>query len=256
MLTRTLNPHPTGHAQRGFTLVELMVGLVVGLLVIAAVIAIYLYTVRGSTYYLQSARLNQEARAAMAVMVSDIRRAGFWSNAQTQAPSGTPNPFTVPAADISISNARDCILYTYDRTGAGVVGDGNRFGFRLNGNAVEMWQPVATGITPTCAGNNQHWARLTDPTSVLFTTLAFSTFASRCLNVSKPEDDWTVASDVSIDPACDEPPEDQEPEPNDMLVEFRQISIQIEARASNDPAVTISHSDSVKVRNARILSAP
>lgn len=63
--------------QIGLTLIELMIGIVVGSIVLGAVIAVYASTIRGSNTALRTARLNQELRSTMDLMVREIRRAGF-----------------------------------------------------------------------------------------------------------------------------------------------------------------------------------
>jgi prepilin peptidase dependent protein B len=82
--------NPGSSRQRGFTLIELMVGIVVGLIVLSSALAIYLMGVRGSTHTVRAAKLNQDMRTGMTLMVDDIRRAGFWG----EFSQGNANPFT------------------------------------------------------------------------------------------------------------------------------------------------------------------
>ena len=67
---------PTPVHQSGVSLVELMIGSAVGLIVIAAVLATYAVIARSGSETMASAKLNAELRAAMDMMVRDIRRAG------------------------------------------------------------------------------------------------------------------------------------------------------------------------------------
>jgi prepilin-type N-terminal cleavage/methylation domain-containing protein len=60
---------------RGFSLVEMMVALALGLIVVTAVLALVLSIIRSNRQTLQSTRLNQELRATLAVIASDLRRA-------------------------------------------------------------------------------------------------------------------------------------------------------------------------------------
>ena len=66
--------------QAGVTLVELMIGLLVGLIVVAAGTNIFSTSIRGQTDNINLTRLNQDMRAMMDIMVRDIRRAGFWTS--------------------------------------------------------------------------------------------------------------------------------------------------------------------------------
>ena len=56
-----------------------MIGSAVGLVVIAATVATYIAIARSGSEILASAKLNAELRAAMDMMIRDIRRAGSWT---------------------------------------------------------------------------------------------------------------------------------------------------------------------------------
>lgn len=69
--------HPF-RTQQGMTLASLMVGLAVGTLTLTATLSTYLLISQGAKDTLTEARLSQELRAALHLMRSDIRRAGYW----------------------------------------------------------------------------------------------------------------------------------------------------------------------------------
>ncbi|WP_197427177.1 prepilin-type N-terminal cleavage/methylation domain-containing protein [Noviluteimonas gilva] len=60
---------------RGFTLVELLVALALGLLVIAAALGFFLQLVRAGSETVLSTRLQQELRTTMGLIVMEVRRA-------------------------------------------------------------------------------------------------------------------------------------------------------------------------------------
>jgi prepilin-type N-terminal cleavage/methylation domain-containing protein len=60
---------------RGFTLVELLVALALGLLVIAAALGFFLQLVRAGSETVLSTRLQQELRTTMALVATEVRRA-------------------------------------------------------------------------------------------------------------------------------------------------------------------------------------
>ncbi|NEX21537.1 hypothetical protein G3480_14670 [Thiorhodococcus mannitoliphagus] len=62
------------------TLSSLMVGLAAGTLTLTATLSTYLMISEGARDTLMEARLNQELRAALNLMQSDIRRAGYWDS--------------------------------------------------------------------------------------------------------------------------------------------------------------------------------
>lgn len=230
------------HPQGGFTFIELMIGIVVGMIVIAAATTIYVTTVRGSAETLRQIKLNQELRAIMDVMVSDIRRAGYWANTVTGDPSNPvdniptlvdpaastqvdpDNPFTVrtqtnadaasPAltgpTDINILSGGNCILYTYDasyRAGnAYTVDTTDFFGFRLSGDAIQM--PTASASMTNnaagdiCTSSTWAWSAVNDTNTVAVDTLTFSTVGSQCRNTTT-NDSWSITDTTATGPACD-----------------------------------------------------
>jgi hypothetical protein len=77
------------------TLINLMIGLVVGLLVLSATLQAYIMISEGARDTLRQARLDQELRAALDVMRLDIRRAGYWNLLDFDG-QGDPDPLDNP----------------------------------------------------------------------------------------------------------------------------------------------------------------
>jgi len=262
--------------QRGVTLVELMVGMVVGLIVLGIVGTLFITTLGGSRDALQSMKLNQELRAAMDIIVSDVRRAGMWGGALTAVPDingDIINPFTTRvvagATDFSIYNfdggTRNCLVYSYDR-----LENGTRplFGFRLNSNGVlqTMRQANITagaGGTEACAAANIEG--LTDPNTVVVTALTFSVEGSRCLNLDRMNTlttpptpyEWENPAGTAIaTPACaNTAATDYKTKIGDHLLETRQLVVTLTGRSARDPNVTMRLRESVNIRNNRVSLA-
>lgn len=66
---------------RGFTLVELLIGMALSLLVAGAVISIFVTTTASNAEHLAILRLSQDMRVTMDFMTRDLRRTAYWSNA-------------------------------------------------------------------------------------------------------------------------------------------------------------------------------
>lgn len=119
--------NPMNHRQAGgFTLIELMIAMVLGLIVIGAVLALSLSMIRANSDTISATRLTQELRATAATITSELQRAG-----------STDNPFDVTAASalgtVTLANTDTCIRYSYSQAGTTV----NR-AISLNGGAVYM----------------------------------------------------------------------------------------------------------------------
>ncbi|CAA9892960.1 conserved hypothetical protein [Candidatus Methylobacter favarea] len=154
----TANLKAMKYKQRGFTLIELLISMVIGLIVLAAVLGMFVTMIKSDNDNLKSIRLNQELRSAMSLITRDLRRSGYNGAAAAAVMAGN-NPFQDMKFDIltpPINNAT-CVTYTYDADNDG-VDDGNseRFGFRLNGGAIESRESGEN-----CAGAT-NWDNITD----------------------------------------------------------------------------------------------
>ena len=253
--------------QAGISIVELMVGIAVGLMVIAGVVAIYAVIARSGTEILGSARLNEELRAAMNLMASDIRRAGSYRG------GSATNPFTSPGVtDIKILDSGSCILFAYDATfrsdtSLGVVDKKDFFGYKLLNGAIYARKTNSdnSGVT-NCSGSGSDWERLTDEQSVVINvdSLKFSTKGSGCINTTKASSSppptnsyWQVIADDSTLPACDPAtPNYVAPSTNDRLLEKRQIMIGLEGKLKNRQEFSMVLEQSVFLANDRVFIVP
>jgi type IV pilus assembly protein PilW len=138
---RTMNSR---RVARGFSLVELMIALVVGLIVMGAVLALIVSMMRANNQTIQATRLTQELRATAAVIASDLKRAKGVDDPFAAAKAG--NDF----ADLSpASGATDvCVRYGY----AGASGGGYHAIHLNNSKVVMVTADTYAGATCTAAG--------------------------------------------------------------------------------------------------------
>lgn len=157
--------------QRGISLVEMMVGLTVGLIVLTGAMAMFVNNTVNSRHMLIEARLNQDLRAVADVITRDVRRAGYWGNAitGTKAIGVTTAAATNPYAGVTMTASS--IGYAYSKptltAGAWVEAEDNvlnynseAFGFRLYQSAVQMKTQGSAG------GAIDVWTNLTNPDAV------------------------------------------------------------------------------------------
>lgn len=156
----------------GFTLVEIMVALVAGLIVSGAVLTFTLSSLRSNTEYVQATRLTQELRTSMDFVSRELRRAGYDENAlgylaQTAVPA-VPSPFSTLQI-VNPGTANSCVVYAYDRLpgNPGVIDLDNgeirairRAVRTVAGRTVGVLEfaESAAGVTPTCNGASPNYA--------------------------------------------------------------------------------------------------
>lgn len=144
---------------RGLSLVELLVGLALGLFIVAAAATLLAAQGREQRSLAAESRLMQDLRTATDVVVRDLRRAGHWGAAASGvwAPGASgvaANPYTALTPETAASAAAS---WRYSRDGVenGFVDANETFGLRLRNGAIELalgagqWQSLTDTGTLT-----------------------------------------------------------------------------------------------------------
>lgn len=158
-------------AARGFSLIEMMVALVVGLIVSGALLAFTISSVRANAEYVRAARLTQELRTVGQFVDSELRRAGYDEDSLEYVAGTTATQFS-PFSPILLDTTAgaNCVIYAYDRspgTGGSIDDDNQEVrGIRrgtatINGQdvgVVEVAESSGT-VTPACDGAAPDYAK-------------------------------------------------------------------------------------------------
>lgn len=97
--------------QKGFTLIELMIGLLVGLIVLSGVLYTFITLLGGARDISNSSKLNREASMLDSLISGELRRTGYWPPDGSSGSSPYSNAAT---PDLVIAGLNDeCIMYSY-----------------------------------------------------------------------------------------------------------------------------------------------
>lgn len=159
--------------ERGFSLIELMISITLSMIVTASIGHLFGQTVKFNAGALAMTRLNQDLRATMGIMTSDIRRAGYWGQSETGIGGSAVNPFTQGNNELSVSElageaANSCVTYAYDYNDDGVVDNDEKRGFRLNGGVLQLATQDAD------CSSNINWEAVTDSNVITVTGVTFT----------------------------------------------------------------------------------
>lgn len=159
-------------SQGGFSLVELMVGIAVGLVLISAVVALAVSMLRTNAESITSARLTQEGRALGDVFARELKRARYSGNYLAFVGSGGAAPNQFGAIDILNlgTETGSCIRFAYDADDDGALDANEVKVFTLVQGAVYFAQ-YATYAAATCSSSGA--LRLSSP-EVQVTSLVFN----------------------------------------------------------------------------------
>jgi prepilin peptidase dependent protein B len=227
-------------AQRGLSMIELMVGLTLGMLVVVGGISLFVNNAVTSRQLNQETRINQDLRAAVDLIARDLRRAGYWGDSlrgtvATSATSSTttPNPYR------AITTGTNQIEYNFSRdtTEDDTLGNNEQFGFRLNAGAVEM----KTDSTPT-------WRAVTDAATLNVTSFTIASFVGPPVVVNNACSRMccTAADVAAAVTGCTVVTLSSGSCPTVMI---RQYHVTVTGTATNNSAITRSLSARVRARN-------
>jgi type IV pilus assembly protein PilW len=215
--------------QRGLSLVEMMVGLAVGLLVVAGATMVVTTQLGDNRRLLLETQLQQDLRASADIITRDLRRAGAFgldSTARstlwvpTAAPASNPYTGATPASGVTATE----VSYNYYRN----AGSPTAYGFRLNED----------GVVQSLMGN--FFQDLTDARVMTVTAFNVTTRDGPAQQTPCPK----LCPGLALPATACWP-----------TVTVRDFIIDITAQSVVDPAVQRSLSTSVRVRNDIVTGA-
>jgi type IV pilus assembly protein PilW len=231
---KVLNSSAIRRAQRGLSIIELMVGVAVGMFVVGGAIKLFVDHVVSNKRQLVETRVNQDMRAAADIVARDIRRAGYWENAASQI-TGV-NPY---AAAASLPSAAD-IRYAYARNADDTLDNNEQVGFRR--------QVVSgIGILQMQDGLN-NWQPITDPGTVDIT--GFSVTAAAPALTTDMSDLCPCLYKLTCTASDMTDPSRNPLGPRTATILSYQISLS--GRSVSDANITRTINEHVRVRNAVI----
>lgn len=112
-------------AMRGISLLELLVGMTIGLLLLLAMSSLLVNLLGGQAHDRRQVQLGAMLDASLSLMAMELRRAGYWN--------GNGDAQSNPYRQLFIEQGGRCLRYAYDAPPP-QNNDGKRFfAFRLNG---------------------------------------------------------------------------------------------------------------------------
>jgi type IV pilus assembly protein PilW len=225
--------------QLGLSIVELMVGVAIGLFVVAAATMLVSMQLSDSRRLMLETQVQQDLRATADIITRELRRAGHWGKARDgvwyagNAAEVRDNRYSaiktvVDSAESTFPDGegRDSVLFAYSRSGNesdenGTLDSAEELGFRLE-----------DGVIQSRLGD-AGWQALTDGTT-LKTTEFTLTMNRQALPLECPK-------------PC--------PGPDDCRpsLEVRDITVFIKGQAANDAHVERSVRSRVRLRNDELI---
>ncbi len=156
----TLRAMPSARSQRGLSIVEMLVGVAIGMFIVAAATLMVATQLADNRRLLLETQIQQDLRATADLISRDLRRAGYWKAAErgTAAGGAAAGMLANPYVNISPADDGDTaseVTYRYANPVTvedNAVTDDERLGFRLNAAAGSIESQLGAG----------NWQALTD----------------------------------------------------------------------------------------------
>lgn len=209
--------------QRGLSVVELMVAVTVGLIVLAGVTGMLVNSLQAANETMRAARLNQELRAVMDLIVRDLRRAGYRGDYASYF--GLLAAGQTFSNTVAVSAGGSQLQFSYDLDADGAFSVAETFGYRRSGTSVQTLR-------------NGNWITLTDPGTTRVTALSFCFAPSEdadCLDAPP------AASQVTITGGT-------------IKVIVKDVRITLTGQAAGDTSIERTLRETVRVRNDEVVN--
>lgn len=216
-------PRRVPRPQRGFSIVELLVGLAVGLFVIGGALKLFVDNLGNSRRQVLELRVNQDLRAAADLIARDLRRAAYWGDSTAGVTTTNARPLATSSPHATVTPpsgaASAGATFSYSQSTENNTLDGNEnFGFRLNAGAVQYQRG---------SGN---WLDITDTNTLTVTT-------------------FTVTPSVNQVPLAQYCTGGTCAGPNCPQLNMRSFTINLQGQSASDPQVVRSLQETIRVRN-------
>lgn len=215
----------------GMSMIELLVGVAIGLFILAGASAMFVGNVTNSRRLLLEAQINQDLRSTMDLVTRDLRRGGYWGNslAGTLATGSGSTTALNPYSVITRTGLTQIdYAYTRDATENNALNAGTeQFGFKLDTttNSVQM-------------NSGGSWQTLTNSDILTINTFSIA----------------PTETTLDIRASCAKTCTDANPAlPNCPRIQVRSYDILLTGTSKTDAAVSRTLISQVRVRNDSML---
>jgi len=148
-----------------FSLVELLIVFFIGATVLTMGISLYVTCVATGSKNLKMSRLRSDLLSLVALIETDIRRAGYGGSDYLVGVNGNQT--------VDINSNNNCIVYYYNHNGTSALESSNKMAFSLLDGSVKFKNGVGKVADVECL-NSSNWSTISDPNFIKITTLTFT----------------------------------------------------------------------------------
>lgn len=157
----TFPPKNILNDKSGFSLVELLIALLLGSVLLAMVVSLYVTSLSMGSKSLKYSRLRSDLQSIIAVLEVDIRRAAYGGEAYLVGFNGNKS--------IDINSSHNCIVYYYNHNNTSTIESSNQMAFSFKEGAIKFKSGVGQ-VADTVCTVTAGWSTISDVKFVTITS--------------------------------------------------------------------------------------
>jgi len=229
--------HALRRTGQGLSLVEMLVGVTIGLFILAGAATVATSQLGDHRRLLLDAQLQQDVRLTLDLVTRDLRRAAYWGKSTTAIwpPSWATalvNPYTELVPENATGTSVTFERSTDETSGALITAENNT----VDAGEFGGFKHVSTNHTVAVLVGNDNWQTLTDP-AVIKVTKFNITVSSISSNVPCGVDAACTAGQVLGPGGCP------------LVQVMRNASVEISAESASDSSIKRSMRSDIHLRN-------
>ena len=214
----------------GFSLIELLLGVSLGLFVVSGALTLYASQLAQSKRIMLEMRINQELRITLDLISRQLRNSGYWNNALNGTLAGMNGsaPIQNPYASINYLETNSSLVFYQSLDTNDIINSNENLGFRLVDGSVQA--QLGSG----------NWQALTDPKALTITALSITPTIKTISSVASTTSTFNPCSKACTDiNSCPQ-------------FSIRSYKIVLAAVAPRDPTLVRALEQTVRVRNDEV----
>lgn len=239
-----MQPNSFFHNQRGLSIVELLVGVAVGLFILTGALKLFSDYINNNRLLLLETRVNQDLRAAADLIARDLRRASYWGNSTGGVVTTNAQPVAAvsPYASVTPTGTASTTSVTYNYsqgTENNTLDSAENFGFRLSSGVLQYlqggtnWQAITDSNTVTISNFSVTPVQQCLPLQQYCTGGSSATCGACATNVS-------TGCPTTVCATC-------------PFMSIRRFDITLVGTSATDTSVVRSLRETVRIRNDQLL---
>jgi len=222
--------------QRGLSIVELLVGVAVGLFILTGALQLFASYVNSNRQLLLETRVNQDLRVAADLVARDVRRAAYWDNSTAGVVTTNDHPVAAisPYASVEPTGTAATTSTSYS------YADGvEHFGFKLTSGVLQYLQ------------GSTNWQAITDSNTLTINNFVV-TPVQRCMPLQQycTGGSSNTCTGCALDATTGCPSSACATCP---FISIRSFDIVLQGTSTTDASVIRSLQETVRIRNDELL---